>query len=81
MLAAFAGHRIKLAYVGGAIGCFERRRRERAIRTGRVGMAASRCRPTRGARLLLELQRRLARTHDLLWTGGTSALWSCQTPQ
>lgn len=79
VLALLPGIRIELAYVGGAQRVFLNGEDvSEAIRTEAVGMAASGVSAHQGVRdFLLELQRRLARTHDLLMDGrdiGTAIL-------
>ncbi len=71
VLALLPGIRIELAYVGGAQRVFLNGEDvSEAIRTEAVGMAASGVSAHQGVRdFLLELQRRLARTHDLLMDG------------
>ena len=71
VLALLPGIRIELAYVGGAQRVFLNGEDvSEAIRTEAVGMAASGVSAHHGVRdFLLELQRRLARTHDLLMDG------------
>ncbi len=71
VLALLPGIRIELAYVGGAQRVFLNGEDvSEAIRTEAVGMAASGVSAHQGVRdFLLELQRRMARTHDLLMDG------------
>lgn len=71
VLALLPGIRIELAYVSGAQRVFLNGEDvSEAIRTEAVGMAASGVSAHQGVRdFLLELQRRLARTHDLLMDG------------
>ena len=71
VLALLPGIRIELAYVGGAQRVFLNGEDvSEAIRTEAVGRAASGVSAHQGVRdFLLELQRRLARTHDLLMDG------------
>ena len=71
VLALLPGIRIELAYVGGAQRVFLNGEDvSEAIRTEAVGMAASGVSAHQGVRdFLLELQRRLARTHALLMDG------------